>query len=410
MATGAPSFPHRRARYPHGRLVLAALLAVLVVCGLGALIARSAFTGGPHPQPARPDMQRVLDGLVADWSKITPGVTAYVAGPDGVWTGSAGIAAPGVAMAPNARLRLNSVGKTWTATLVLKLVAEHKMSLDDTVAHWLPGLLPYGNQITVRQLLRMTSGMIDTNDLFARPRHYYDKIKDPALRARAVALFTHPAASPGDPNPTLTWIQIAAALGLQYKPDTTWHYSNIGYMVVGLIAARAGGADLATLFRREIIDPLHLTSARYNPSPDITGPHAHGYVINSNGTLTDATGWTQGLAANGAILSDAADEAHFLQALMRGQILKPTQLTALKTPYLDGYGLGIAVQQDGCGASGTAYGHNGSGDGYMSSVQVSPNGSRVAVVLINGYYASQLAQDSTNQTLATTMQRLYCAG
>ncbi|MBV9415834.1 MAG: beta-lactamase family protein, partial [Solirubrobacterales bacterium] len=301
-------------RYPSGRLVSVVLLAVLVVCGLGALLGRSACTGGSHPQSARPDLQRVLDGMVSSWSKITPGVTAYVAGPHGVWTGSAGIAAPGVPMAPDARLRLNSVGKTWTATLILKLVGEHKMGLDDSVARWLPGLLPYGEQISVRQLLRMTSGMIDTNDLYARPHHYFAKLKDPALRARAIALFRHPAASPDDPNPTQTWIQIAATLGLLYKPDTTWHYSNIGYMVVGLIAARAGGADLATLFRRQIIDPLHLASARYDPAPDITGPHAHGYIINSDGTLTDATGWTQGLAAEGGIVSDAADEAHFLQA------------------------------------------------------------------------------------------------
>jgi D-alanyl-D-alanine carboxypeptidase len=377
------------------------------VSGVGALIGRSAFTGGS--QNARPDLQLVLDGLVTGWSRITPGVTAYVAGPHGEWSGSAGVATPGSAMAPNARLRLNSVGKLWTATLVLKLVREHKMGLDDTVAHWLPGLLPYGNRITVRQLLRMTSGMIDTNDLSARPLYYIDQIKDPALRARLIELVRHAGATPGYPIPTETWIQIAAALPLLYSPDTTWHYSNIGYMVVGLIAERAGSADLATLFRQQIIDPLHLTSARYDPAPNVTGPHAHGYIINSNGTLMDATSWTQGLAANGGIVSDAADEAHFLQALMRGQILDRAQLATLETPYLDNYGLGVVVQQDGCGF-GTAYGHNGGGGGYMTSAQVSPNGSRVAVVLINGYWGSQLAQDSTSQTMTTTMQRLYCAG
>ena len=103
MITHAPSFSHRPVRYPPGRLVSVVLLAVLVVCGLGALLGRSAFTGGSHPQSARPDLQRVLDGMVSSWSKITPGVTAYVAGPHGVWTGSAGIAAPGAPMAPGDR-------------------------------------------------------------------------------------------------------------------------------------------------------------------------------------------------------------------------------------------------------------------------------------------------------------------
>jgi D-alanyl-D-alanine carboxypeptidase len=216
---------------------------------------------------------------------------------------------------------------------------------------------------------------------------------------------------------TQEWIEAAAGVGLLYPPNTTWHYSNIGYMVAGLIAAKAGGADLATLFRRQIIDPLHLTSAAYDPAPDITGPHAHGYSISTNGELVDATTWTGGLAANGGIVSDAADEAHFLQALVRGKILKRAQLTALETGYSEGgvlgeaaYGLGVVIQPDGCTSPGDAYGHNGGGDGYQSSVQVSPDGSRVAVVLINGYGTSTAAQDRENTVLFNTMQSLYCGG
>jgi hypothetical protein len=67
------------------------------------------------------------------------------------------------------------------------------------------------------------------------------------------------------------------------------------------------------------------------------------------------------------------------------------------------------IQQDGCATPGLAYGHNGAGDGYMSSVQVSPDGSRVAVVLVNGYAASSAAQDQGSATLFNTMQRLYCS-
>jgi D-alanyl-D-alanine carboxypeptidase len=297
----------------------------------------------------------------------------------------------------------------WTATLVLKLVAEHKLGLDDTVSHWLPGLLPYGNQVTVEQLLNMTSGMVDTNDFYARPAYYLGRIKDPALRSHVLAAGRRAQTDPTYP-PTQVWIEAAAGQPLLFTPGTNWHYSNIGYMVAGLIAAGAGHADLATLFRTEIIDPAHLTSARYDPAPYITGPHADGYSLSPQGKLTDATGWTGGLAANGGIISDATDEAHFLQALMRGEILKPAQLAALRTPYLDGYGLGTEAQQDGCGAFHMAYGHNGGGDGCMSSVQVSPDGSRVAVVLANGYGKSGAAQDHGSETLFNAMQRLYCAG
>jgi D-alanyl-D-alanine carboxypeptidase len=322
----------------------------------------------------------------------------------------------GASMQPDSRLRLNSVGKMWTATLIVKLVGEGRMKLDDTVSHWLPGLLPYGNQITVAQVLSMTSGMIDTNDFYAKAAYYISKIKDPALRARVLAAFGRARTDPTYP-PTRVWIEAAAGVGLLYQPGSTWHYSNIGYMVLGLIAARAGGADLTTLFRTQIIDPLHLHSARYDPAPNISGPHAHGYSLSTAGKLVDATGWTEGLAAEGGIVSDAADEAHFLQALIRGHVLPHAQLTALETPYAQGgvglgndsYGLGVMIQPDGCATPGLGYGHNGGGDGYMSSVQVSPDGSRVAVVLVNGYAASSAAQDQGSATLFNTMQRLYCS-
>jgi len=242
-----------------------------LAAGIGVLVDQVVI---PQVVPTRQSaFQRVLDGLVSGPGRIAPGVTAYLAGPQGVLVGSAGVAnlKTGAPMTTDARLRLNSVGKMWTATLILKLVGEGKMSLDDTVAHWLPGLLPYGNQITVSQLLSMTSGMVDTSDITSNPAHYLGEIKDPAVRAHLVAVAQRQAKSANGIS-TQEWISLAAALPLSYTPGSTYHYSNIGYMVAGLIAQRVGGANLATLFRHLIIDPLHLTSARYDPAPQITEP------------------------------------------------------------------------------------------------------------------------------------------
>jgi D-alanyl-D-alanine carboxypeptidase len=414
------------------RRVLAVALGAVVVA-VGALVVVGirphSPPGGPQISyrpppyaPRGPYQQRLLERLVSGGSWVAPGATAYVAGPKGIWVGAAGLSNVQMKalMAPGARLRLNSVGKTWTAALILKLIGEGRMTLEDTVARWLPGLLPYGNQVTVADLLSMTSGMINTDDFSARPQYYLAKIKDPALRARVQAAARRAATNPTYP-PTRVWIEAAGGVGLLYTPRSTWHYSNIGYMVLGLIAARVGGADLATLFRTQILDPLHLQSARYDPAPDISGPHAHGYSLSGSGELQDATRWTGGLAANGGIVSDAADEAHFLQALMRGQILRPAQLKAMETSYAFGgpaaavlgssasYGLGVVIQQDGCATPGVAYGHNGGGDGYMSSVQVSPDGRRVAVVLVNGYATTSAEQDAGAAAVITTMQRLYCS-
>ena len=57
------------------------------------------------------------------------------------------------------RFRAGSITKPFVATVVLQLVGERRLSLSDTVERWLPGILPYGDQVTVRQLLNHTSGV-----------------------------------------------------------------------------------------------------------------------------------------------------------------------------------------------------------------------------------------------------------
>ncbi len=196
-------------------------------------------------------------------------------------------------MRPGARMRLESVSKLWTATVILQLVGEGKLRLDDTVARWLPGLLPYGNRITVRELLNHTSGLVDSNDITHQPAFYLRQVKDPGLRAKLLTVGRRLAKDPAYVFPSRQWVEFAAALPLQYPPSTTFHYSNIGYDIAGLVAERAGGADLATLIRSRIIEPLHLTSAGYDPQAQISGSHAHGYRVWADGKLTDATTWTE---------------------------------------------------------------------------------------------------------------------
>ena len=300
------------------------------------------------------------------------------------------------------RLRLASVSKTWTATLMLRLAEEHRLSLDDTVERWLPRLLPYGKRITIRQLLNHTSGLIDSNDIVHSPNRYLARVKDPALKAKLVAIGKRWEKDPSYEVSPRVWVEFAAALPLLLDPGAAYHYSNIGYDVAGLVAVRAGHADLATLFRRQIIQPLNLTTAAYDPHSRITGPHAHGYSVAANGKLKDTTTWTMGIGAGGSMISNAADEARFLVSLMRGKLLHPGALTALKDGAGNGYGLGIVVNQSGC--AGIVYGHNGGLDGYETNVLVSGNGNRVAVLLLNG----RTLDDSGDNTAFDTINRLYC--
>ncbi len=377
-----------------------------VLLAAAVLVIAAVATALVHPgaAPERPGLQRVLDGLVA--SHVAPGVSAYVVGPHGTWTSAAGRAnvVTGEPMRPGTRVRLESVSKLWTATLILRLAEQGRLRLDDRVARWLPGELPYGDRITVRQLLNHTSGMVDSNDIVNAPESYLRQVKDRALRTRILATGRRLDRNPGYQFSPRLWVQYAATLPLSHPPGTTYHYSNIGYTVAGMVAERAAGADMATLVREQIAAPLRLRSVAYDPNGEIAGPHARGYRV-ADRKLTDATTATAGTGAGGGIVADAADEAHFLQALMQGRIVGPKLLAELKAPSaFMAYGLGTGINASGC--AGTVYGHNGGGFGYETNVFVSGDGRRVAVLLLNGRTA-----DNHGDTEAfAAMSRLYCAG
>jgi D-alanyl-D-alanine carboxypeptidase len=393
-AAAAGRTPGRMARIP---AFLALVLVLMVAAGCG---------GG---QGQRPELQGVLDGLVSGPSMAGPGATAYVAGPHGTWNGAAGLAnvRTGERMQPDARMRLESVSKLWTATLILQLVGEGRLRLDDTVEQRLPGLLPYGDRITIRELLNHTSGLVDNNDITRDPASYIKLVKDPALRTQLISISRRIQADPGTTFSPLMWIRLAAWIPLLSDPNTQYHYSNIGYEILGLIAARTSGEPLAALYRDRIAKPLGLNSVAYDPQGDIAGPHPVGYRVDAKGKPVAATAWgTGGVGAEGGIVASAQDEARFLVALMQGKLLKPTQLSAMKTvaPAAAGglYGFGTGVDPSGC--AGTAYGHNGAGAAFSTSVFVSGDGKRVAVLLLNG----RSADGSSDVAVHAAMNELYC--
>ena len=118
--------------------------------------------------------------------RIAPGATAYVRDAQGAWLGAAGRAdvQTGRPMPVDARMRLESVSKIWTGVLIHQLAQEGKLRLSDTVERWLPGLLPYGDRITVAQLLVHRSGLIDNNDVAKNPDAYIAAVTDPAVKGQ----------------------------------------------------------------------------------------------------------------------------------------------------------------------------------------------------------------------------------
>jgi D-alanyl-D-alanine carboxypeptidase len=106
------------------------------------------------------ELQRLLDQIVAAGA---PGAAARVRDGHRVTQAASGLADlhTGRPMRPGLTYRVGSLTKPFVATVVLQLVAEGRLALSDTVERWLPGILPYGDQVTIRQLLSHTSGVPD---------------------------------------------------------------------------------------------------------------------------------------------------------------------------------------------------------------------------------------------------------
>jgi D-alanyl-D-alanine carboxypeptidase len=242
---------------------------------------------------------------------------------------------------PRGRFRAGSVTKMVVATAVLQLVSEHRLALADPVDRWLPGLLPAGNGITVRELLDHTSGLFDyTATLPLHPPTGYLPLRWTTwtprdLVARATA------------QPTL------------FRPGTDFAYSSTGYIVLGMLIERVTGEPYGQEISRRILRPLGLKDTTFpGTDPRIHGPHAHAYLPDGAGGVIDITEYNPSvMGASGDLVTTAADLNRFTTALLAGRLLPPAQLRRMKSVVPPSTrGLGLELVSLPCG---TAYGHKG---------------------------------------------------
>ncbi|GAA3881661.1 serine hydrolase domain-containing protein [Saccharothrix violaceirubra] len=253
----------------------------------------------------------------------------------------------------NGRFRAGSITKTFVSTVVLQLVGEGKIVLDVPVARYLPGLLPDGDRITVRQLLQHTSGLYNYTN--ALPR-------DPA--GQLAIRYKH-----WEPEEV---IALATAHPLDFEPGTSWNYSNTNYAVAGLVIRKVTGRTWGEEVKRRVLYPLGLTGTSV-PGDQVTipGPHAHGYV-GAGDQVVDITELNASVAgAAGQLISTTADLGRFIDALVGGRLLKPAQQAELlkTTEASPEYGLGVDVFTLDCGT--TVIGHNGGIAGYLTTMYTS---------------------------------------
>jgi D-alanyl-D-alanine carboxypeptidase len=347
---------------------------------LVAVAAALVFAAPANALPRASNLRQDARSLVAAGA---PGV--IVLARDGsrsvrVAAGSADLT-PRAPMRVSDRFRVASITKTFVAAVVLQLVGEGKMSLDDSVERWVPGLVPGGAGITVRQLLNHTAGLFD----------YIDDGDDTILKPYLRGDVTHV-------TPPRQIVAVATSHPPHFAPGTKHKYSNTNYIVLGLVVEAVTGDSLTAEMGRRIFQPLGLRASSFDATASrVTGRHAHGYApIGPRGRVMELNVFSSSLTwAAGALVSTAGDVASFYRALLRGRLLRPDLLREMETtvpagPPGEGYGLGLfETRRLDVGktyrlpCADSVWGHDGSFAGWTSYAYNSADGRRQMVVLIN---------------------------
>ncbi|WP_055493224.1 serine hydrolase [Streptomyces sp. TP-A0356] len=259
----------------------------------------------------------------------------------------------GIAIADH--FRAGSLTKTFIATVVLQLAAEHRLSLSDSVEDHLPGLVRGagndGRALTLRALLTHTSGLADFTGVSG------GTVPLTPLQAVRIAL-THPPTARG-----------------------RFSYSNTNYVVLGMIVQQVTGHSYAVEAQRRIITPLRLTGTSF-PGARTTLPRPHGRAYAADGSdVTELDPRVAGAA--GELVTTLADLDRFYAALLGGELLPPRRLREmLDTRAAHGaYGMGLYPVRLPCGT--TVWGHDGRISGSYVRTAATLDGRRVLTFRVN---------------------------
>ncbi len=289
-------------------------------------------------------LQSSLDSSVS--AIRVPGATMTVIRPDGAkWVGVSGLSniENNTAMAPGLKFRIASVTKTFTATVILQLVKERRISLDDTLDSVLPGLVPNGAQISIRQLLNHTSGIFDYAQA-QNPSFFQGEYNNPLRKWMPAEL-----------------IAIANSNTPYFAPGNGFHYSNTNYVLLGMIIEKLTGNTYAQEVTSRIFAPLGLNNTSIPATADRPPGSSQGYTYNGS-TWVNTTRMDPSWAfATGSIISNSDDLVTWLYALMNGTLidyaLKTEMFTFVDTQGVvtegpNGYGLGLEKINNSIGHTG----------------------------------------------------------
>ncbi|MFK0257092.1 serine hydrolase domain-containing protein [Streptomyces sp. NPDC090445] len=393
-------------------------------CAAPSAVPVATAASTPDPTPSGPALKTIdpaalRNAVEAATKKMTvPGALVLLTTPQGTFEVGVGTAELDKSRTPTAadHFRIASNTKTMTSALILLLAQDGRLRLSDPVSDYVRDV-PNGQNITLIQLLKMRSGLYNYTD-------------SPEL---AASLDAEPAAA----RTPRQMLDIAFAQPPNSAPGAEYEYNNTNYVLLGLVAEKAGGAPLAQQLQDRLYTPLGLGRTSFPAIHDtsVPTPYSHGYMYGGTGYALvdkpypadlraaarsgklkpiDYTHQNPSYAAGaGAAISSADDAATWIRSLTTGKVLGPaTQQQWLDSPQAedpaapDGqkYGYGIAHQRFGPRAA--MYFHGGELPGYNSFIGHDPDNGVTLVVWTN-LTVSPDGKATANALLPTVLNQVY---
>lgn len=262
----------------------------------------------------------------------------------------------------NTRYYIGSITKQFTAAAIMLLQERGQLSTKDTLSSYFPEF-EYGKQVTIQQLLNMSSGIED----YLQGAENEEKVR---------RVIQGLSATDGENNKEKI-LEYIFSNELQFEPGTSYEYSNSSYLLLGEIIEQASQTDYETFIKENIFEPLNMTQSSF-----VTDDEAAVGIGES-----DSRDWElyPGVAQPaGGIISTVDDLRKWIHGFTTGEILSKESMDEMLTDYGDNYGYGMMVSLIG-------YAHTGSVGKYVSCMAFTPNGEYSCIALSN-YAVSQPTQ------------------
>jgi CubicO group peptidase (beta-lactamase class C family) len=341
-----------------------------------------AATGAAQTAPASADLQAKVDERLNAAVKANQFSGAVLIARDGRVLVSKGYGMANLETetpnTPQTIFRLGSITKQFTATAIMMLQEQGKLSVQDSICKYVADCPAAWQAVTLHHLLSHTGGVPNFTS-------FADYEKTMTLPTTVEALIARFKDKP-----------------LDFQPGEKWSYSNSGYVLLGHVIEKVSGQSYESFLQERIFTPLGMKSTGYEHSERVLPHRAAGYEPQGN-TLANARYLDMTIPFSaGGLYSTVEDLYLWDQALYTEKLLPKKSLDTMFTPVKNnyGYGWGIDTRQ---GIKAIA--HGGGINGFVTFIARFPEAKAVIIVLCNNMRANPgaVVRDLAKMALADKM-------